>query len=226
MMKNKLLLLLSVVMILIGWGCGGPPPPPPCPLSCESQHLYFVVYNDTACPGNYVTLCVNGFIYAARDCHSNCNITLVERQFLNVALTADPSTVYLPSPPASINISGQSFSQTYAMPMVEYFDDYGYFLGSALATYVSGDGTVLTVPAPNLSAVYSGAYLVRVTNKTGQGYYAEVVGGATIYGWGRDRPDSDGDGWYDDEDCYPYDYSRWDCNDPGCINNHIECNVY
>lgn len=230
MMKNRILLALSVVMTYIGWGCGGSPPPSPCTLSCEHLKQYIVIYNDSTCPSSYVTVCINGIINAARDCHGNCNITLVERQFLNVSLTANPSTVYLPSPPTSITITGQSFDPSYAMPMVEYFDGNGYFIGSALATSVSGNGTVINVPAPDLSYVYSGTYVVRVTNKTGNGYYAQVVGNATLTGWGRDRPDSDGDGWYDDEDCYPYDPSRWDCNDPGNCGDagHVgwECNVY
>jgi hypothetical protein len=40
---------------------------------------------------------------------------------------------------------------------------------------------------------------------TYQGYYAHTVGIATVSAYGRDRYDSDGDGWYDDEDCAPYD---------------------
>lgn len=135
--------------------------------------------------------------------------------FFGFFLTADPSSVYLPSPPASSTITGQGMDGTYGMPMVEYFNSNGFLVGSVSATSVASDGTWLQAPMPDLSSVYSGTYQVRVTNKTSEGYYLNVVGTATITGWGRDRVDSDGDGWYDDEDCYPNDATRWDCGDPG-----------
>ena len=123
---------------------------------------------------------------------------------LGLSLSASPASVYLPSPPSSGAMTGQSFDATYGMPQVDYFDANGYLIGSAQATSVSSDGTSLQVNLPDLSYVYSGTYQVKVTNKTSDGYYLNLVGSATITGWGRDRPDSDGDGWYDDEDCDPY----------------------
>jgi hypothetical protein len=125
----------------------------------------------------------------------------------NLTLSANPASVYLPTPPASGTITGQSFDATYGMPQVDYFDSNGYLIGSASATSVSGDGTSLQANMPDLSSVYSGTYQVKVTNKTYDGYYLNIVGSATMTGWGRDRVDSDGDGWYDDEDCAPYDPS-------------------
>lgn len=130
----------------------------------------------------------------------------------NVALSASPSSVYLPSPPTSGTVTGQSFDTTYGAPKVDYFDSNGYLVGSAYANSVSGDGTSLGANMPDLSNVYSGNYMVKVTNMTYEGYYTHVVGSATMTGWGRDRPDSDGDGWYDDEDCAPYDpYYNYSC---------------
>jgi hypothetical protein len=125
----------------------------------------------------------------------------------NLALSASPATVYLPSPPATATITGQSFDTTYDMPRVEYFDSNGYLVGSVYANSVSGDGTSLEANMPDLSNVYTGTYQIRVTNKTSDGYYTHTVGTAAMSGWGRDRTDSDGDGWYDDEDCAPYDPS-------------------
>jgi hypothetical protein len=131
-----------------------------------------------------------------------------------LGLTASPASVYLPSPPASGAITGQSFDATYGMPRVEYFDNNGYFIGSVYATSVSGDGTSLQANSPDLSYVYSGTYQVKVTNNRYDGYYLNLVGSATMTAWGRDRPDSDGDGWYDDEDCDPYDpYRNESCVD-------------
>jgi hypothetical protein len=134
---------------------------------------------------------------------------------LGLTLSASPASVYLPTPPASGTITGQSFDATYGMPQVEYFDSNGYLVGSVIATSVSSGGTSLQANMPDLSYVYSGNYHVKVTNKTYDGYYLNIVGSAPMTGWGRDRPDSDGDGWYDDEDCAPYDANyNYSCPEP------------
>jgi hypothetical protein len=99
------------------------------------------------------------------------------------------------------------------MPQVDYFDSSGYLIGGVYATSVASDGTSLQANVPDLSYVYSGTYQVRVMNKTSSGYYVHTVGSAPMTTWGRDRPDSDGDGWYDDEDCNPYDpYLNYNCS--------------
>ncbi|HEY0405262.1 MAG TPA: hypothetical protein VGC89_06025 [Pyrinomonadaceae bacterium] len=148
---------------------------------------------------------------------------------LGLALSASPASVYLPSPPTSGTITGQSFNATYGMPQVDYFDSNGYLVGSVNATSVASGGTSLQANMPDLSNVYSGAYQVKVTNKTSDGDYLNIVGSATMTGWGRDRIDSDGDGWYDDEDCDPYDPNlNYDCNTETCggtgINPRTICN--
>jgi hypothetical protein len=125
----------------------------------------------------------------------------------NLSLSASPSSIYLPSPDSTVTITGDLFDQTYGMPRVEYFDGNGYLVGSVYATSVSGS-TSLTASLPDLSSVYSGNYQIRVTNKTYEGYYAHTVGIANVSTYGRDRLDSDSDGYYDDEDCDPYDASR------------------
>lgn len=143
-----------------------------------------------------------------------CNqLVVIALTYSNLSLTASPASVYLPTPPETATVTGQSFDTTYGAPRVDYFDSNGYLVGSAYANSVAADGTSLQANTPDLSNVYSGTYQVQVTNKTYEGYYAHIVGSATMTGWGRDRPDSDGDGWYDDEDCAPYDPSRnYDCN--------------
>jgi hypothetical protein len=125
----------------------------------------------------------------------------------NLSLSASPASVYLPSPPSTATITGQLFDTTYASPKVEYFDSNGYLVGSVYANSVTGGGTSLQANMPDLSSVYSGNYQVQVSNMMSDGYYSHIVGTAPMTGWGRDRTDSDGDGWYDDEDCDPYDPS-------------------
>jgi len=132
----------------------------------------------------------------------------------NLSLSASPSSIDLESPPSTVTITGQSFDTTYGMPRVEYFDSSGFLVGSVYASSVSGGGTSLVATVPDLSNAYSGTYQIRVTNKTYQGYYSHRVGNATVEAWGRDRPDSDGDGWYDDQDCAPYDpYQYTGCSE-------------
>jgi hypothetical protein len=138
--------------------------------------------------------------------YTNCaNVVAIAAINTNYALTASPSSVYLPSPPATATVTGQSFDTTYGTPRVDYFDNNGYFIGGTYATSVDSGGTSLQANVPDLSYVYSGTYQVKVVNKTSSGHYVHTVGSATLTAWGRDRPDSDGDGWYDDEDCNPYD---------------------
>ena len=145
------------------------------------------------------------------------DVDIVFRLNSNLSLSASPTSIYLLSPPSTVTITGQSFDTTYGMPRVEYFDSNGYLVGSVYATSVSG-GTSLTANVPDLSSAYSGSYQIRVTNKTSQGYYSHTVGTAEISAYGRDRLDSDGDGWYDDEDCDPYDpYRSTYCG--GCPEN-------
>lgn len=157
----------------------------------------------------------DGTISVPKHGHSCNELTVIALNNSNIHLSASPSSVYLPSPPATATITGQSFDTTYGMPRVDYVDSNGYLVGSVYANSVSG-GTSLQANMPDLSYVYSGTYQVKVTNKTYEGYYAHIVGSATMTGWGRDRTDSDGDGWYDDEDCDAFDPSRnYNCGSCG-----------
>jgi hypothetical protein len=145
----------------------------------------------------------------------NCsNVVAIPAINSNFALSASPSSVNLQSPPATVTVTGQGFDTTYGMPRVDYYDGNGYLVGGAYATSVGSGGTSLQANVPDLCYVYSGTYQVRVVNKTSSGYYVHTVGSATMSAWGRDRTDSDGDGWYDDEDCAPSDPSfNYDCSE-------------
>jgi len=228
MKKILLISLLALAFVLSGCSglmqycnyTGGPPNAP-----------YLIVYSDYTVGSG--TVRPDGTFRVLKHGGENCSQLRLRVTFghnLNLALSASPSSVYLPSPPASGTVTGQSFATTYGMPRVDYFDNYGYLVGSAYATSVAGDGTSLQANMPDLSNAYSGSYQVKVTNKSDNGYYMDIVGYANMTGWGRDRPDSDGDGWYDDEDCAPYDPSfNYSCTETcgGTGNTPYElCNYY
>ena len=218
MRKVTLLLAFTLTLMLGAASCSHPPPgPSPDCSACgftPFAPLFFSFPNGLRTQARADVLgCILYFSQSG-----SCG-TVVQGIDLGFNLTASPSSIDLNSPPSTATITGQSMSSTYGMPRVDYFDGYGYLIGSTTATYVSGDGTQLQAPVPSLSYAWSGDYLIVVTNMESNGFYAETVGRASISCWGRDRPDSDGDGYYDDEDCYPWDYTRWDCNDPeGCGN--------
>ena len=210
-MKKTLPLLLLVLMIS---GCSSGSN------TCNFSGLtagatYLVVINNpnTGLANTFTRIANPSGVISVQVSNTSCSdVVVVLATTSNLTLSASPSSIYLPSPPATATITGQSFDTTYGMPRVEYFDSSGYLVGSVYATSVSGGGTSLDASVPDLSSAYSGTYAIRVTNKTYQGYYSHTVGAATVTAWGRDRPDSDGDGWYDDQDCAPYDpYMATDC---------------
>ena len=214
-MKKLLpLLLISLVIFLPGCGSGGSTnctfngltPNSPYLIAFTSNGVYREMTRYANSNGS-----IFAYLYGA-PCNSAAVVPIINSGY---TLTANPSTVDLNNPPSTVTISGQGFDTTYGMPRVEYFDSTnGFMLGSVLASSVSGGGTSLTATVPDLSSAYSGTYQIRVSNKTYQGYYNHIVGFATVSAFGRDRPDSDGDGFYDDQDCAPFDpYQYTGCNE-------------
>jgi hypothetical protein len=221
---KKILIALSFSLLLIFSGCN-PFATQYCNLTGPPNVSYRINYpcvvsdtNPCSGPGDIATGTVGADgKFRVPQQGFNCSYLQSIARFgsnLGLTLSASPASVYLPTPPASGTITGQSFDATYGMPQVDYFDSNGYLVGSVNANSVSSDGTSLQANMPDLSNVYSGTYQVKVTNKTYDGYYLNIVGSAPMTGWGRDRPDSDGDGWYDDEDCAPYDPSfNYSCSE-------------
>ena len=204
---KKILPLLLLLFVLLVPGCN---PTNTCPINgLAPNSTYLIVYDLGGGKEDsfFRQSDVNGTIMARTKANCNDLITTVLFTTSNLSLSASPSSVYLLSPPSTVTITGDLFDQTYAMPRVDYFDGNGYLVGSVYASSVWGS-TELTANVPDLSSVYSGNYQIRVTNKTYNGYYSHIVGTASVSGYGRDRLDSDGDGWYDDEDCDPYDPYR------------------
>lgn len=208
-MKKLLFLAFSLSLLLILPGCGYRTN------SCNFNGLtpgatYVIVITDpsTNVSSTFQRVANSAGSITVTTSHNCSNVVAIPAINSNFALSASPSSVYLPTPPATATITGQSFDTTYGMPRVDYFDSNGYLVGGVYTTSVASDGTSLQANVPDLSYAYSGTYQVRVMNKTSSGYYVHTVGSAPMTAWGRDRPDSDGDGWYDDEDCDIWDPSR------------------
>lgn len=216
---KKIASILLLTLMLVSAGCGSSN-------SCNFTGLtpggtYVIVITDpnTNVSSTFQRVASSSGTITVSTRLSCGNVAAIPAIRSNFALSATPSSVYLLSPPATVTVTGQSFDMTYGMPRVDYFDSNGYLVGGVYATSVSGGGTSLDTNTPDLSNVYSGTYQIQVTNKTSSGYYVHNVGSATMTGWGRDRLDSDGDGWYDDEDCNP--------DDPYYTNNCAEtCGGY
>jgi hypothetical protein len=216
MKKILLLLLLSFVFILPGCGSGSGSSNTCFFSGLSPNSTYLFVFNLTG-GGTQSVIGVTtstGSVVVIKPINGACNnVQIILRLNSNFTLSSNPSSIDLTSPPSTVTITGQSFDTTYGMPRVDYYDGDGYLVGSAYASSVSGS-TSLTATVPDLSAAYSGSYQIKVTNKTSSGYYSHTVGTADVSAYGRDRLDSDSDGYYDDEDCDPYDPSRnVYCND-------------
>ena len=210
MKKILLVLLLSLVFALSGCSGGSSSNCTFSGLTPYAGYLIFYTSNGTQTAiTRYASSngTITAYLYGA-SCSSAVVVAIINSGY---TLTANPSSIDLTNPPATVTITGQGFDTTYGMPRVEYLDSNNYLIGSVYATSVSGGGTSLVASVPNLSNAYSGSYLIRVTNKTYLGYYNHIVGFASVTATGRDRPDSDGDGYYDDQDCAPYDPYLWDC---------------
>ena len=207
---KKILLLLLLLFVIILPGCRRSTTYYTCTYTGLSANTTYMVIIDHGGGATETLLRFsgsNGSITFTTTVTCSNVMAVIPVTFSNLSLSAGPSSINLLSPPSTVTITGQSFDTTYGMPRVDYFDGNGYLVGSVYASSVSGDSS-LTANVPDLSSAYSGSYQIRVTNITSQGYYTHVVGTADLSAYGRDRYDSDGDGYYDDEDCDPYDPYR------------------
>lgn len=215
---KKLLLIFALTVLLAFSGCSGGGSSQCTKTGLIPNATYRIIYAHPVYPPTAVlirTASASGTITTPSYGDPCWGLQYYLISNANVSLSASPSSIYLPTPPSTATITGSGFDTTYGMPQVEYFDSNGYLVGSVAASSVSG-GTSLQASVPSLAYAYSGTYQVKVTNMNSAGYYTNIVGTASITAWGRDRTDSDGDGYYDDEDCDPYDpYLNWDCSGGG-----------
>lgn len=200
-MKAKFLLVATLLILVTASNCGY------IGIDCRNcsglaGDFYQIIYPDhfeLYRTGSDPDGCV---FYPKRGYNCSQIIALATRPRVFFATT---SSFNLQSPPATFTFQGEGIDITYGMPRVDYYDQYGNSVGSAMATAVAPDGTWVQANTPDLSQVYSGNYEVQICNMTWTSYY-QPFGEATLNAWGRDRPDADSDGWTSDQDC--------DDNDP------------
>jgi len=132
----------------------------------------------------------DGKVYVPRRCApANCSNIVIEQVFFTFSFTADPDSIDLQSPPATITFgNGGGIDTTYGSPQVAYYDDYGGYLGSGTVTGVGSDW--VTASVPGLWNVYTGSYTVQISNKQADGSW-QIIGEASGTTWNRDPPPPD-----------------------------------
>ena len=109
---------------------------------------------------------------------------------------AQPDSVDALNPPSTITITGSGIADTYGMPKVAVYDEYGNVGASVTATQLSSqpnsDLQTLTFSASDLSQVYDGVYSISVSNVNADGSWS-IVGGAIVSVYGNPPPPPDPD---------------------------------
>lgn len=230
MRLKKILLILVLFLVSFNGKCfkkifSGGSSSNSCSSTCVVGERYSIMYLDGCSRDLQGQPCPAGFLNFPRDCNGGCNVRIVRERSFGFFFTIDPSGADLNNLPSSVTVSGQGIDATYGPPRVDYYNGDGFFVGTAYATSVANDGSWLVASLPDLSEAYSGTFTLQIVNKNADGDYVDFLGSGTVNCWGRNRPDSDGDGWYDDEDCYSFDPTRWYCQsggegegEGGCVN--------
>lgn len=216
-MKTKILIALFLLTTIAYQGCGGGGCQFNAPPGTTVRFAY--TYTNTGCQTlrcpdtRYLDRTANsqGIINYPPDedgqCYPSAKLTIVGRSFSPFGFSSAQS-VNLQSYPSSLTFhSGAGVHSWYGMPLVQISDSLGNPVPAQVATDMGGDGSWVTINMPNMAGGYSGNYEVVISNRRSDGAY-EQVGLAYLSTYGNDPADSDGDGYYDYEDCAPYDPTR------------------
>lgn len=100
------------------------------------------------------------------------------------AISVSPNPINTTSPPNSITVTGQGFSTTYGMPLLQYFALDGTLVAQETATSVSG-GTSMQVSGGGISQMPVGTYAGYVSNAgpNGSWNYVGTAGLQVADGW-------------------------------------------
>src|SRR5215207_8690053 len=131
---KKILPVLLLLFVLILPSCGDDPPPSyNCPNSGLAPNTTYRIRVDYGSgnikeferwSGSTGTVTIDITVPCTHI------MSIIPLTFSNLSLSANPSSVYLLSPPSTVTITGDLFDQTYGMPRVDYFDGNGYLVGS------------------------------------------------------------------------------------------------
>ncbi len=107
---------------------------------------------------------------------------------------SQPDTVDAFNPPSTITLTGSGIEDTYGMPKVAIYDEYGNVGASVTATQLSSqpdsDMQSLTFNPGDLSQAYDGVYNITVSNVNADGSWS-IVGGAIVSVYGNPPPPPD-----------------------------------
>jgi hypothetical protein len=97
---------------------------------------------------------------------------------ITTLFSVTPDSLDVVSPPASIQVSGGSgIDPTYGMPHIQIYDSVGDVVAESVASSVSGDGSGLEAPTPNIYGLQTTTYGVKVLNIASDGSLTPVGAG-------------------------------------------------
>jgi hypothetical protein len=216
-LKTLLIVLAAVTVLSVLPACSSKPQCRFCPVGPrDNPFLDLVVDVNLADNRRFRTFrldfggCAIGFV---ADPKKNETCTVTGYRVRRDPGLRNPVPFNLQSPPSSARFEIGTGAElwldaTYALPVVEYWDPYGNYMGSGTTIALAPDGTWMDAGVPDLSGVYSGTYRVEINNIRWDGT-RQLVASGNVQCYGRDMRDEDGDGWSPDA----YDYYSRDCDD-------------